>query len=303
MHHSRRASRALPQQDARRPDRPRRRVARRAAARPHRRRRPERHREVHAAPAARRARVTRRWAGRSPSAWTVGYLPQEPDAQPGETLLAYLARRTGVAAAEEELEALTERLGTEPHLAAEHAGALDRFLALGGDDLPQRARAIAAQVGLAPERLERRSGRFSGARRRGPPWRRSSSPASTSCSSTSRRTTSTSTGSPSSSVPAWTRGALVLVSHDRELLDRTRPGSSSSAWRRGARVRRRVSRLRASPRAQARGRSTTRGSTRRGARAAGGAGPPSRRMGRARPRRSAEEEDARDIRGQVRRES
>src|SRR3954453_18373195 len=31
---------------------------------------------------------------------TVGYLPQEADAAPGETLLGYLARRTGVAAAE-----------------------------------------------------------------------------------------------------------------------------------------------------------------------------------------------------------
>src|SRR5256885_15060612 len=34
---------------------------------------------------------------REPPALTVGYLPQEPEARPGETLLGYLARRTGVA--------------------------------------------------------------------------------------------------------------------------------------------------------------------------------------------------------------
>src|SRR4051794_40441390 len=33
---------------------------------------------------------------REPPGLTVGYLPQEPDARAGETLLRYLARRTGV---------------------------------------------------------------------------------------------------------------------------------------------------------------------------------------------------------------
>ena len=37
---------------------------------------------------------------RSPVGFNVGYLAQEPDAGPGETLIAYLARRTGVARAE-----------------------------------------------------------------------------------------------------------------------------------------------------------------------------------------------------------
>src|SRR5207248_2626299 len=32
---------------------------------------------------------------RAPASLTVGFLPQEPDARPGETLRAYLARRTG----------------------------------------------------------------------------------------------------------------------------------------------------------------------------------------------------------------
>src|SRR5262249_41614671 len=36
---------------------------------------------------------------RSPTALTVGYLAQEPDAAPSESLCAYLSRRTGIAAA------------------------------------------------------------------------------------------------------------------------------------------------------------------------------------------------------------
>src|SRR5258708_27343314 len=43
---------------------------------------------------------------------TVGYLPQEPDRRPDETLHAFLARRTGVAVAEAELEASANRLAT-----------------------------------------------------------------------------------------------------------------------------------------------------------------------------------------------
>ena len=46
----------------------------------------------------------------SPRTATVGLLPQEPDRRPGETLSAFLARRTGVAAAQAELDAATEAL-------------------------------------------------------------------------------------------------------------------------------------------------------------------------------------------------
>src|SRR5512142_1521011 len=79
----------------------------------------------------------------------VGWLPQEPDALGGETLLGYLARRTGVAAATAEMDALAGRLGAEPQLAERYAEALDRFLALGGGDFEARARAVCADVGLA----------------------------------------------------------------------------------------------------------------------------------------------------------
>src|SRR4051794_21843739 len=47
---------------------------------------------------------------REPPGLTVGYLPQEADARTAETLLAYLARRAGVAAAEVELDELARRL-------------------------------------------------------------------------------------------------------------------------------------------------------------------------------------------------
>ena len=48
----------------------------------------------------------------------VGYVPQERDARAGETVRAYLARRTGVGAAEARMDALAARLSAEPGLAA-----------------------------------------------------------------------------------------------------------------------------------------------------------------------------------------
>ncbi|HEX6700975.1 MAG TPA: ABC-F family ATP-binding cassette domain-containing protein [Gaiellaceae bacterium] len=91
---------------------------------------------------------------RSPPSLAVGYLPQEHDVRPDETLRGYLARRTGVAEAEARLDALAQRLADEPSLAADYADALDRFLALGGDDLDARAAAVLAEVGLAAKPLD-----------------------------------------------------------------------------------------------------------------------------------------------------
>ncbi len=59
-----------------------------------------------------------------------------------------LARRTGIAAAESELDGLASRLGGEPELAAAYSEALERFLALGGEDFDGRARAVLSDVGL-----------------------------------------------------------------------------------------------------------------------------------------------------------
>src|SRR6266700_4234443 len=55
--------------------------------------------------------------GRVISTGAVGYLPQELDAQPQESVRDYLARRTGVGAAELELDSLAARLADEHELA------------------------------------------------------------------------------------------------------------------------------------------------------------------------------------------
>src|SRR5471030_2752847 len=64
-------------------------------------------------------------AGRIVRAGAVGYLPQESDARPGESVRDYLARCTGVRRAEQEMDALAARLGGEPGLAAAYSDALD----------------------------------------------------------------------------------------------------------------------------------------------------------------------------------
>ena len=95
---------------------------------------------------------------RSPPELAVAYLPQELDAHAGETLLAYLERRTGVAAAAAEMDALADRL---PEEVAAYSEALERFLARGGGDFEIRAAAAAAEVGL-PDRLDQPLESFSG---------------------------------------------------------------------------------------------------------------------------------------------
>jgi ATPase subunit of ABC transporter with duplicated ATPase domains len=91
---------------------------------------------------------------RSPPELTVGYLPQEPDHRPGETAAAYLRRRTGLAAAEAELQRAldaTQRRQGQAELTA-YDDALARLLALGGDDHDARVPRVLAEVGL-PERV------------------------------------------------------------------------------------------------------------------------------------------------------
>ncbi len=90
----------------------------------------------------------------SPASATVGYLPQETDALPGETVASFLARRTGVAAATAELDAATSGLADgEVGADDRYALALERWLALGGADLDVRAAEVAADLGLPFELL------------------------------------------------------------------------------------------------------------------------------------------------------
>jgi ATPase subunit of ABC transporter with duplicated ATPase domains len=101
---------------------------------------------------------------RAPETLTAGYLPQERRGRPGETLLAALARRTGVAAAERELERAAAAIAREERADSRYALALERFLALGGGDFEARARATCAELGLAVE-LDRESSALSGGER------------------------------------------------------------------------------------------------------------------------------------------
>ena len=75
-------------------------------------------------------------AGRVERVGTVGYLPQEPERRHGETLLGYLARRTGIGDAEARMQ-------------RGEVDAVDDFLTLGGADLEPRARKVCAQLGIA----------------------------------------------------------------------------------------------------------------------------------------------------------
>jgi ATPase subunit of ABC transporter with duplicated ATPase domains len=83
----------------------------------------------------------------SPPTATLGYLPQEAERRPGETVIAALARRTGVAAAQAALDAATAALAAGEDGADDVYGhALERWLALGGADLDERAAEVVAQV-------------------------------------------------------------------------------------------------------------------------------------------------------------
>ncbi len=88
---------------------------------------------------------------RVPATLRVALFAQETDAQPGEGLMQYLARRTGVAHAEAELDRLTELLQSDPGVVDDYSEALDTFLAIGGDDFAVRAAVTARELGLPPE--------------------------------------------------------------------------------------------------------------------------------------------------------
>ncbi|MGV9215930.1 ABC-F family ATP-binding cassette domain-containing protein [Micromonospora sp. RB23] len=85
----------------------------------------------------------------SPPTATVGHLPQEPERRPGETVREFLARRTGVTGAQAALDAATEALTAGSAGADDAYGdALERWLALGGADLDERADQVSADLGL-----------------------------------------------------------------------------------------------------------------------------------------------------------
>ncbi|MFE5583257.1 ABC-F family ATP-binding cassette domain-containing protein [Kitasatospora sp. NPDC056531] len=85
----------------------------------------------------------------SPASANIGHLPQEPERRPGESVRDFLARRTGVAAAQAALDEATEGL-VEGRAGADdaYAAGLDRWLDLGGADLEERAEEVADSLGL-----------------------------------------------------------------------------------------------------------------------------------------------------------
>ena len=84
----------------------------------------------------------------------VGWLPQEHERVPGETISGYLARRTGCAEASREMDAAASALadpeprpdGLDP--ADVYSRALDRWLASGAADLDDRLPIVLAELGL-----------------------------------------------------------------------------------------------------------------------------------------------------------
>jgi len=98
---------------------------------------------------------------RTPLTLTAGYLPQEHERGNGETLFEYLARRTGVASAQRELESAASDLAAGDNADERYASALDRFVALGGGHLEARAGQVASDLGL-PLSLDRRLESLSG---------------------------------------------------------------------------------------------------------------------------------------------
>lgn len=85
----------------------------------------------------------------APPTATLGYLAQEPERVPNETVRALLARRTGVAAAEAAMNATAQEMSDGADGADErYTDALERWLQLGGADLEERTAAVVADLGL-----------------------------------------------------------------------------------------------------------------------------------------------------------
>ncbi|MFP5313407.1 MAG: ATP-binding cassette domain-containing protein, partial [Actinomycetes bacterium] len=86
----------------------------------------------------------------------VGWLPQEHERVPGETVAGYISRRTGCAAATVEMETTAEGLGSgAPGADDAYSRAFDRWMASGAADLDDRIPAVLADLGLdaGPEAL------------------------------------------------------------------------------------------------------------------------------------------------------
>jgi ATPase subunit of ABC transporter with duplicated ATPase domains len=157
---------------------------------------------------------------RSPETLTVGYLEQERGLDAGESVLDILARRAGIVEAERDLEDAASALSRGERADERYAVALDRVVTLGAHDFEARARATCAELGLEIDLARTPVGLSGGERAR-----------IALASILLSRFDVLLLDEPTNDLDfdglerlegflASYRGALVLVSHDRELLDR-----------------------------------------------------------------------------------
>ena len=98
-----------------------------------------------------------------PAGATVGELRQELERDPTESVADHLARRTGVAAAQRELDESTAALAAStPGAADRYSDALDRWLSLGAADFEPRVEEVATSLGLSPALLAAPTASLSG---------------------------------------------------------------------------------------------------------------------------------------------
>ena len=98
----------------------------------------------------------------SPPIATIGWLHQEPE-RSHERVRDLLYRRTGVAAAQVELDATTAGLASgDRHGADRYDVALQRWLSLGAADLDARIGVVADQLGMSDRLLEQETATLSG---------------------------------------------------------------------------------------------------------------------------------------------
>ncbi len=103
---------------------------------------------------------------RVPGDATVGHLTQELHVAAGESVADVVARRTGVQAAQAELDAATADLGAgAPGADDRYAHALDHWLRIGAADLDHRMGAVLDRVGLGASSRDQPADRLSGGQR------------------------------------------------------------------------------------------------------------------------------------------
>lgn len=88
---------------------------------------------------------------RAPADAFIGWLPQEHERTAGESVAAYIARRTGCASATAAMEAAAEKLSESDAAADAYGTALDHWLATGAADVEERLPVVLADLKLDVE--------------------------------------------------------------------------------------------------------------------------------------------------------